>query len=124
MRRGATVFVVGLAVTLCGALEGTSQAQGLKEGAEGRLTIEAAVVSTEDQAKKIALDAFTKRMGGKRGLQTAKVVSVHELDVDIKGFAKKGHKVWEVRIVGLRRLNAIIWVHSETAQTLFLVPSE
>ncbi len=65
-----------------------------------------------------------KRTRGLRGLQTAKVVSLHTLDIEIKGFARRGDRVWEVRIYGAGDLRAVIWVHSKSAKTFFLVPTE
>lgn len=88
------------------------------------LKIEGARVSSEAEAKKIAVDAYFKRTRGLRGVQTAKVVSIHTLDVEIKGFARRGDRVWEVRIYGARDLMAVIWVHSKSAKTFFLVPTE
>ncbi|MFQ5846664.1 MAG: hypothetical protein ACE5IQ_03210 [Candidatus Methylomirabilales bacterium] len=70
------------------------------------------------------MKAYVKEMGGLRALQTAKVVSIHTLDVQIKGFARKGDRVWEVQIYGLRGLIAVIWVHSGSAKTFFLAPLE
>jgi len=93
-------------------------------GESGPLRIEGARVSTETEAKKLALDAYFKRTRGLRGVQTAKVVSIHRLDVEVTGFARKGDRVWEVRIYGPRDLRAVIWVHSASAKTYFLVPRE
>lgn len=102
----------------------SSHLQRISESAESSLRIKGAKVSTEDQAKKIAVEAYFKKMGGLRALQTAKVVSIHRLDVNIKEFAKKGDRVWEVRIYGVRDLSAVIWVHSQSANTYFLVPRD
>jgi hypothetical protein len=93
-------------------------------GESGSLRIEGAKVSTETEAKKLAVDAYFKKTGGLRGVQTAKVVSIHRLDVEITGFARKGDRVWEVRIYGPRDLRAVIWIHSASAKTYFLVPRE
>jgi len=125
------VFTI-LAAVMIVAQSGWAQDAGrlrqlgqLKEAREAPLKIQGAKVSTEDQAEKIGLEAYFKRMGGLRALQTAKVVSINKLDFDMKGFAQKGDKVWEIRIVGLsRELSAVIWVHSQTAKTFFLVPTE
>lgn len=97
-------------------------ARGSKEAAP--LKIEGARVSSEAQAKKIATEAYFKKTRGLRGVQSAKVVSIHTLDVEIKGFARKGDRVWEVRIYGPRDLSAVIWVHSASAKTYFLVPRD
>jgi hypothetical protein len=104
--------------------DATSQVRQPRQSKDPPLKIEGAKVSTEDQAEKLATEAYFRKMGGKRGLQTAKVVSVNELEVDIKGFAQRGDRVWEVRIVGLRGLKSVIWVHAGTGQTLFLIPTE
>jgi hypothetical protein len=107
-----SVLAVVMAVSLPGVAESTT----------APLRIRGAKVSTEDQAEKLAAEAYFKKMGGKRAIQTAKVVSIHKLEVEIKGFSQKGDRVWEVRIYGARDLTAVIWVHSETAATKFLVP--
>lgn len=93
-------------------------------GGTAQLTVRGVRVSTEAEAKKIAVDAYFKKTGGLRGVQTAKVVSIHTLDLDIKGFAQKSDRVWEVRIYGPRDLRAIIWVHAQSAKTYFLVPRD
>lgn len=126
-RRMGRLFVVLMALMALsrpGVAEDTGHLQRISESAESSLRIKGAKVSTEDQAKKIAVEAYFKKMGGLRALQTAKVVSIHRLDVNIKGFAKKGDRVWEVRIYGVRDLSAVIWVHSESAKTYFLVPRD
>lgn len=122
MLRVVIILAAALTVALPAGVEATSHVRRASKSTESPLRIEGAKVSTEDQASKIALQAYFKRMGGLRALQTAKVVSVHRLDVKIKGFARKGDRVWEVRIYGLRDLRAVIWVHSESAKTFFLVP--
>ncbi|HET7853365.1 MAG TPA: hypothetical protein VFM04_02765 [Candidatus Methylomirabilis sp.] len=116
------VLAVVMAVSLPGVAESTSHLQQAKASANTQLRIRGAKVSTEDQAERLASEAYFKRMGGKRAIQTAKVVSIHRLDVEIQGFSQKGDRVWEVRIYGARDLSAVIWVHSETAATKFLVP--
>ncbi|MGH7351978.1 MAG: hypothetical protein ACREJJ_06335 [Candidatus Methylomirabilales bacterium] len=120
--RGLSVLAVVIAVSLPGVAESTNHLPQVKGSADAPLRIRGAKVSTEDQAEKLATEAYFKRMGGKRAIQTAKVVSIHRLDVEIKGFSRKGDRVWEVRIYGARDLSALIWVHSETAATKFLVP--
>lgn len=122
MLRVVIILVAALAVALPAGVEATSHVRGPSKSTESSLRIEGANVSTENEARQIALQAYFKRMGGLRALQTAKVVSVHRLDVKIRGFARKGDRVWEVRIYGLRDLRAVIWVHSESAKTFFLVP--
>jgi len=117
-----TVLAVVMAVSLPGVAESTSHLRQVKASADAQLRIRGAKVSTEDQAERLAAEAYFKKMGGKRAIQTAKVVSIHKLDVEIKGFSQKGDRVWEVRIYGARDLSAVIWVHSETAATKFLVP--
>jgi len=117
-----SVLAVVMVVSLPGVAESTSHLRQVKESADASLRIKGAKVSTEDQAEKLAAEAYFKRMGGKRAIQTAKVVSIHRLDVEIKGFSRKGDRVWEVRIYGARDLSAVIWVHSETAATRFLAP--
>lgn len=111
-----------MAVSLPGVAESTSHLRQVKESADASLRIRGAKVSTEDQAEKLATEAYFRKMGGKRAIQTAKVVSILRLDVEIKGFSRKGDRVWDVRIYGARDLTAVIWVHSETAATKFLVP--
>ena len=117
-----SVLAVVMVVYLPGVAESTSHLRQVKVSADAPLRIAGAKVSTEDHAEKLATDAYFKKMGGKRAIQTAKVVSIHKLDVEIKGFSRKGDRVWEVRIYGARDLSAVIWVHSETAVTKFLVP--
>lgn len=118
------VLTAGMAVAWLSAAADNSHLRRIGESTESALRIEGAKVSTEDQAQKIAVQAYFKKMGGLRALQTAKVVSIHKLDVKIRGFARKGDRVWEVRIYGVRDLSAVIWVHSQSAKTLFLVPRE
>lgn len=122
MLRLLIILAAVMTVSQPGFAEASEHLQRLRASTESRLRIERAKVSTEDQASKIALQAYFKKMGGLRALQTAKVVSVHRLDVKVKGFARKGDRVWEVRIYGLRDLRAVIWVHSESAKTFFLMP--
>lgn len=110
-----------MVVYLPGVSESTSHLRQVKRS-NAPLRIAGAKVSTEDQAEKLATEAYFKKMGGKRAIQTAKVVSILKMNVEIKGFARKGDRVWDVRIYGARDLSAVIWVHSETAATKFLVP--
>lgn len=117
-----SVLAVVMAVSLPGVAESTSHLRLVKKSAAAPLRIKGAKISTEDQAEKLATEAYFKRMGGKRAIQTAKVVSILKLDVEMKGFSRKGDRVWDVRIYGARDLIAVIWVHSETAATKFLVP--
>ncbi len=123
----AQIFIVLAAVTTMArpslALD-TSQLRRISELTESTLRTEGANVSTEDQAQKIAVQAYFKKMGGLRALETAKVVSNHRLGVQIRGLARKGDRVWEVRIYGVRDLSAVIWVHSQSAKTFFLIPRE
>lgn len=122
MLRFLVIFTAVIIVTQPGVTEAATTARGSKEA--GTLKIEGARVSTEAQAKKIATEAYFKKTRGLRGVQSAKVVSIHTLDVQIKGFARKGDRVWEVRIYGPRDLRAVIWVHSGSAKTYFLVPRD
>ncbi len=118
-------FLIILAAVITMAQPRVAEATNPRESGEsGPLRIEGARVSTETEAKQLAVDAYFKRTGGLRGVQTAKVVSIHRLDVEIKGFARKGDRVWEVKIYGPRDLRAVIWVHSRSAKTFFLVPTE
>ena len=117
-----SVLALVMAVSLPGVAESTNHLRQVKKSAAAHLRINGAKVSTEDQAEKLATEAYFKKMGGKRAIQTAKVVSILKLDVEIKGFSRKGDRVWDVRIYGARDLTAVIWVHSETAATKFLVP--
>lgn len=122
LRVGVSVLVLVMAVSLPRIAESTSGQRVVKKSTGAPLRIKGAKVSTEDQAEKLATEAYFKRMGGKRAIQTAKVVSILRLDTEIKGFSRKGDQVWDVRIYGARELSALIWVHSETAATKFLVP--
>lgn len=117
-----SVLALVMAVSLPGVAESTNHLRQVKKSAAAPLRINGAKVSTEDQAEKLATEAYFRKMGGKRAIQTAKVVSILKLDVEIKGFSRKGDRVWDVRIYGARDLTAVIWVHSETAATKFLVP--
>jgi hypothetical protein len=122
MLRFLIIFTAVIIVLQPGVSEAAKIARGSKESAP--LKIEGARVSTEAQANKIATEAYFKKTRGLRGVQTAKVVSIHTLDVEIKGFARKGDRVWEVRIYGPRDLRAVIWVHATSAKTYFLVPRD
>lgn len=124
MARFLIVLMAVMALSRPGDAEDTGHLRRVSESAESSLRIEGAKVSTEDEAKEIAVKAYFKKMRGLRALQTAKVVSIHRLDVKIRGFAEKGDRVWEVRIYGVRDLSAVIWVHSQSAKTYFLVPRD
>ncbi len=73
-----SVLAVVMAVSLPGVAESTSHLRQVKGSADAQLRIVGAKVSTEDQAEKLAAEAYFKRMGGKRAIQTAKVVSIHK----------------------------------------------
>ncbi len=76
-----SVLALVMAVSLPGVAESTSHLRQVKGSADAPLRIKGAKVSTEDQAEKLASEAYFKRMGGKRAIQTAKVVSILKLDV-------------------------------------------
>ncbi|MGH7423054.1 MAG: hypothetical protein ACREJ1_05165, partial [Candidatus Methylomirabilales bacterium] len=60
--RGLSVLAVVIAVFLPGVAESTSHLRQVK-GSNAPLRIRGAKVSTEDQAEKLATEAYFKRMG-------------------------------------------------------------
>ncbi len=87
------------------------------------LEIKGAKVSTEAMALQIAFTEYVKKMQlrvlAQEGVQDVSVVS---LGFDIPDFGKTGDKVWETRIGTVDgKLRAILWVHSQSERTLFVI---
>lgn len=85
--------------------------------------IKGAKVSTEAMALQIAFTEYVKKMRmhilAQEGVQELSVLS---LGLDIPDFGKTGEKVWEARIGTFDgRLRAILWVHSQSEKTLFVI---
>jgi hypothetical protein len=87
------------------------------------LEIKGAKVSTEAMALQIAFGEYVQKMRlrvlAQEGVQDVSVVS---LGLDIRDFGKTGDKVWETRIGTFDgKLRAILWVHSQSEKTLFVI---
>lgn len=88
--------------------------------------IKGAKVSTQEEAKKIAKEAYSKKTKYKVSVAGART-NVEVLGFDVPGFGKMGDKVWDVRFtkditnVSINATIAIIWVHPKTAEVYFLI---
>ena len=89
------------------------------------LILEGAKVSTEAQAKELAWQSYWSLMFKDYGISATEGIRVSEiitLGFEVPGYAKKGDRVWEMRVVDLiSGLRAILWIHAESEQTKFLI---
>ena len=89
------------------------------------LVLEGAKVSTEAQAKELAWKSYIGLMLKNHGIsatESVRVVETITLGFDVPGYAKKGDKIWETRVIDMMSgLRAIIWIHAESQQTRFLI---
>lgn len=69
-------------------------------------------VETESDAERLAFDNYMKRMNGNiSATEAVREVVVVVLGYDVDGFAKRGEKIWEARVMDNQALRAIIWVN-------------
>jgi hypothetical protein len=85
------------------------------------LVLPGAAISTEGEARRIALEAYFRAFG-LRALQSARVVGVVRLGFAMAGFAQRGDQVWEVRVHETGDVSAVIWVHAGSGAPRFLAP--
>ncbi len=87
------------------------------------LEIKGAKVATQAEAKQIAFDHYTKKMKANiLAIEGVKGISIVTLGYNIPGFASKGDKIWEIRILTIENeLRSILWVHSETGKVYFVI---
>ena len=86
------------------------------------LQIEGAKVSAQADAKRIAFEAYVKKMRAEilanEGVQDMAVVT---LGYDVPGFAPKGERIWEVRVLTIEGgLRAILWVNPRSEDVHFV----
>jgi hypothetical protein len=84
-----------------------------------------AKVSNGDDASRIAMKAYAEKVRGLSAYEGSGQPILIELGFELKGFAKVGDKVWEVRFTNLnpegnRSLRAILWVHAATEKVYFV----
>jgi hypothetical protein len=87
------------------------------------LEIKGAKIASEQEAKKVALHNYVKKMQlnilAEEGVDD---ISIIKLGFDVKGFASKGDKIWEVHVAtDGDELRAIIWVNSKTGDAYLVV---
>ncbi len=86
--------------------------------------IDGAKVSDQAGAKRIAFDAYVKKMrteiSATEGVQNISIVIVR-LGFDVRDFAVTGDRIWETRVMTVEGLlRAIIWVHPFSEQVHFV----
>ena len=117
------VLVIGISGTMTATGQELPSLREL-ERAE-RPEIPGAKVANGNDAARISQKAYVEKMHGLSAYEGAGGGSIIELGFEVKGFAKLGDKVWEIRFTsmnpaGRRALRAILWVHSETGQVHFV----
>ncbi|MGI6494608.1 MAG: hypothetical protein ACOX5G_00680 [Kiritimatiellia bacterium] len=89
------------------------------------LQIEGTKVSAQADAKRIAFEAYAKKMRAEvlanEGVQDISVVT---LGYDVPGFATEGERIWEARVLTIEgKLRAIIWVNPRSEDVHFVCGS-
>ena len=89
------------------------------------LQIEGTKVSAQADAKRIAFEAYAKKMRAEvlanEGVQDISVVT---LGYDAPGFATEGERIWEARVLTIEgKLRAIIWVNPRSEDVHFVCGS-
>jgi hypothetical protein len=85
------------------------------------LRIEGTKVSTEVDAKDLGFKAYMQKMR----LEVTATEGVRNIDIitlgyDVSNFAKKGERIWEVRVRNLEgELRAIMWINPGTEKVYF-----
>ncbi|MDX9862370.1 MAG: hypothetical protein RBS99_15785 [Rhodospirillales bacterium] len=77
------------------------------------LQIEGAKVSAQADAKRIAFEAYAKKMRAEiLANESVQDMAVVTLGYDVPGFASKGERIWEARVLTIEGgLRAILWVN-------------
>ena len=84
--------------------------------------IENAKVCSQDDAKRIASDAYLKKMQlNVSATESVQDISIIKLGYNVKDFVSKGQKLWEVRIKTIEdELISIIWINPYTEKVRFV----
>lgn len=103
-----------------------SALQGIKQN---KVILSDAKVHDGEAASRLAIEAYASKFSGVSAYESPSLPVLVELGFPIKGYAKQGDKIWEVRITSLTQngthsLRAILWIHSQTAQVYFLCSPE
>lgn len=100
--------------------------QGLRQN---KVILSGAKVHDGEAASRLAIEAYASKSSGVSAYESSSLPVLVELGFPIRGYARQGDKIWEVRITsltqnGTRSLRAILWIHSQTAQVYFLCSPE
>lgn len=80
-------------------------------------------ISTEAEARQIARDSYTEKMGtqlmAEEGVRQIDVITI---GYDVPKFAERGEVIWEVRIMAFfdRELRAILWINPRTEKVHYV----
>ncbi len=86
--------------------------------------IEGTKLPTQSDAKRVAFAAYMKRMQleilAEEGVREREI-SVVTLGYDVPGFAAKGERIWEARVLTIEGgLRAILWVNPRSEDVHFV----
>ena len=87
--------------------------------------IKDAKVEQQSKVKQIVFKKYVEKIGGNiMANEGIRDISIVKIGYDIDGFAKKGEKIWETRVLTLNgELRAIIWLHPNTEKIYFVTGS-
>jgi hypothetical protein len=93
-----------------------------KDLAAPPLRIEGAKVSAQADAKRIAFEAYAKKMRAEiLANESVQDIAIVTLGYDVRDFAAKGERIWETRVLTIEgRLRAIIWVNPRSESVHFV----
>lgn len=90
---------------------------------QSTMIIEGAKISQAAEAKQIARNMYSRKMGLKlmaeEGVQN---ISIITLGYNVPGFAQRGELIWEARVMAFfdRELRAILWINPKTEKVHYL----
>lgn len=86
------------------------------------LQIDNARIAHEADAKRIAFDAYVKKMHGEiMATEAAHDIAAIVLGYDVPDFARAGARIWEIRVKTIEGgLRAVIWVNPKSQQLRFV----
>ena len=95
-----------------------------KDLASPPLQIEGTKLPTQSDAKRVAFEAYVKKMNleilAEEGVREREIAIV-TLGYDVRDFAAKGERIWEVRVLTIEgRLRSIVWINPNTEKVYFI----
>ncbi len=86
------------------------------------LQIEGTKISQQSDAKRIALDAYIRKMRFELlATEAVQDITVITLGYDVRGFAAKNDRIWEARVKMISgQLRSIIWANPNSGNVRFV----